>query len=119
MKVAITGASGFVGRHVLAALMQHDIEIVAILRFDKLFYLSFLEHCFYITRLNIGTMILDHFIWMEHIASDLISPLNFGRLRNLPSLNFCLSFFFLLQACRALRKVSQVPLTYFVLAGAR
>ena len=32
MKVAITGASGFVGRHVLAALMQNDNEIVAITR---------------------------------------------------------------------------------------
>lgn len=32
MRVALTGASGFVGRHVLAALMQHDIEILAVTR---------------------------------------------------------------------------------------
>jgi nucleoside-diphosphate-sugar epimerase len=32
MKVALTGASGFVGRYVLAALMQHDVEIVAVTR---------------------------------------------------------------------------------------
>ncbi len=32
MKVALTGASGFVGRYVLTALMQHDVEIVAITR---------------------------------------------------------------------------------------
>lgn len=32
MKVAVTGASGFVGRHVLAELRKHDVEIVAISR---------------------------------------------------------------------------------------
>ena len=32
MKVAVTGASGFVGRHVLAALLEHDVEIVAVTR---------------------------------------------------------------------------------------
>lgn len=32
MKVALTGASGFVGRHVLTALMQRDIEIVVVTR---------------------------------------------------------------------------------------
>lgn len=32
MKVALTGASGFLGRHVLTALMQHDVEVVAVTR---------------------------------------------------------------------------------------
>ena len=32
MKVAVTGASGFVGRHVLAELRKYDVEIVAISR---------------------------------------------------------------------------------------
>ncbi len=32
MKVAVTGASGFIGRHVLTALLQHDVEIVAVTR---------------------------------------------------------------------------------------
>ncbi|MEF8700036.1 MAG: NAD(P)-dependent oxidoreductase [Candidatus Accumulibacter sp. UW20] len=32
MRVAITGASGFVGRHVLNALSAHDLEIVAVTR---------------------------------------------------------------------------------------
>ena len=32
MKIALTGASGFVGRHVLTELMQQDVEIVAITR---------------------------------------------------------------------------------------
>ncbi len=32
MKIAVTGASGFVGRHVLTALLQHDVEVVAITR---------------------------------------------------------------------------------------
>lgn len=32
MRVAITGASGFVGRHVIAELAKRDIEIVAMLR---------------------------------------------------------------------------------------
>jgi dTDP-6-deoxy-L-talose 4-dehydrogenase (NAD+) len=34
MKVAVTGASGFIGRYVLKALNQYDIEIVAVTR-DK------------------------------------------------------------------------------------
>ena len=32
MKVAVTGASGFIGRHVLARLLQHELEIVAVTR---------------------------------------------------------------------------------------
>lgn len=32
MKVAVTGASGFIGRHVLTALLQHDVEVVAVTR---------------------------------------------------------------------------------------
>lgn len=32
MKVAVTGASGFIGRHVLSALLDFDVEIVAVTR---------------------------------------------------------------------------------------
>jgi len=32
MKIAVTGASGFIGRHVLAELSQHDVELVAVTR---------------------------------------------------------------------------------------
>lgn len=32
MKIAVTGASGFVGRHVLAALRTHEVDIVAVTR---------------------------------------------------------------------------------------
>jgi len=32
MKIAVTGASGFIGRYVLAELLQHAVEIVAITR---------------------------------------------------------------------------------------
>ncbi len=32
MKVAVTGASGFIGRHVLAELKKHSVEIVAVTR---------------------------------------------------------------------------------------
>lgn len=32
MKIAVTGASGFIGRHVLAALLEHDVEIIAVTR---------------------------------------------------------------------------------------
>lgn len=35
MKIAVTGASGFIGRHVLAELSQQDVEIVAITRDPK------------------------------------------------------------------------------------
>jgi len=32
MKIAVTGASGFVGRHVLAALRTHGVDVVAVTR---------------------------------------------------------------------------------------
>lgn len=32
MKVAVTGASGFIGRHVLAELSKHDVDLVAVTR---------------------------------------------------------------------------------------
>lgn len=32
LKIAVTGASGFIGRHVLAALLRHDVEIIAVTR---------------------------------------------------------------------------------------
>ncbi len=32
MKIAVTGASGFIGRHVLAELMRHQVEVVAVTR---------------------------------------------------------------------------------------
>lgn len=32
MKIAVTGASGFVGRHVLTALLEHQVEVVAVTR---------------------------------------------------------------------------------------
>ena len=32
MKVAVTGASGFVGKHVLGALLQRGVEVVAVTR---------------------------------------------------------------------------------------
>jgi nucleoside-diphosphate-sugar epimerase len=35
IKVAITGATGFVGRHVLTALAAHDIEVVATVRGER------------------------------------------------------------------------------------
>ena len=35
MKVAVTGASGFVGRHVLNALLEHKVEVYAITRDTK------------------------------------------------------------------------------------
>lgn len=32
MRIAVTGASGFVGRHVLSELLMHDVEIIAVTR---------------------------------------------------------------------------------------
>ena len=55
MKVAVTGASGFVGRHVLGALSQlHDVELVATSRFGP----------------NSGTAPRD----LRHVPLDLANP---------------------------------------------
>ena len=35
MKVAVTGASGFIGRHVLAELSRNQVEVVAVTRDAK------------------------------------------------------------------------------------
>lgn len=35
MKIAVTGASGFLGRHVLSALLLHDVEIIVVSREAK------------------------------------------------------------------------------------
>ena len=35
MKVAVTGASGFIGQHVLAELVKRNIEIIATSRTNK------------------------------------------------------------------------------------
>lgn len=32
MKIAVTGASGFIGRHVLASLLKHKLEVIAVTR---------------------------------------------------------------------------------------
>lgn len=32
MKIAVTGASGFIGRHVLSRLLEHEVEIIAVTR---------------------------------------------------------------------------------------
>ncbi|MBA0922450.1 MAG: NAD(P)-dependent oxidoreductase, partial [Nitrosospira sp.] len=32
MKISVTGASGFIGRHVLTELLEHEVEIVAVTR---------------------------------------------------------------------------------------
>jgi dTDP-6-deoxy-L-talose 4-dehydrogenase (NAD+) len=32
MKIAVTGAGGFIGRHVVSALLMHEVEVVAVVR---------------------------------------------------------------------------------------
>lgn len=32
MKISVTGASGFIGRHVLTELLEHEVEVVAVTR---------------------------------------------------------------------------------------
>ena len=32
MKVAVTGATGFIGRHVLSELVSHPVDVVAVVR---------------------------------------------------------------------------------------
>lgn len=59
MKVAVTGASGFVGRHVLAALQQHGVEIVAVTRDAA--KLSGLEGLAHIVEMDIARSDKDSF----------------------------------------------------------
>lgn len=51
MKIALSGTSGFVGHHVLAELMQHNVEIVAITRNAS--KLDHLKHMIHVLELDI------------------------------------------------------------------
>ena len=59
MKVAVTGASGFVGRHVLTALLEHGIEIVAVTR--DVARIAGLNESVCIVEMDIAHPVLDCF----------------------------------------------------------
>ena len=59
MKVAVTGASGFIGRHVLTELRKYDVDIVAITR-DRA-RLSGLDNSVQVVEMDIASPKLDSF----------------------------------------------------------
>lgn len=64
MKIAVTGASGFVGRHVLTVLLEHGIEIVAVTR--DVARLSGLNESICIVEMDIAHPTPDCFDQMGH-----------------------------------------------------
>ena len=83
MKVAVTGASGFIGRHVLAELSKHAIEVVAITRDAT--RLSGLSESMSIVEMDIARPSIDCFEQMG--CPDVLIHLAWEGLPNYKSLH--------------------------------
>jgi len=83
MKVAVTGASGFVGRHVLDALRMYDVEVVAVTR-NRL-RLSEIDPSIRIVEMDIGDY--DNNIFQQLGCPDVLIHLAWDGLPNYKSLN--------------------------------
>lgn len=83
MKVAVTGASGFIGRHVLAELSKHDVAIVAVTRDAA--RLSDLGASVHVVEMNIASPTPDYF---ERLGKpDVLIHLAWDGLPNYKSLH--------------------------------
>ncbi len=83
MKVAVTGASGFVGRHVLAELSKHDIDILAVTR--EAARLSDLGESVHVVEMNIDSPASDCY---ERLGNpDVVIHLAWDGLPNYKSLH--------------------------------
>ena len=83
MKVAVTGASGFIGRHVLTELLQHGVEIVAVTR--KASRLPGMSEAVRIVEMDISQPAIDFFEKMGR--PDVLIHLAWGGLPNYKSLH--------------------------------
>lgn len=82
MKIAVTGASGFIGRHVVSSLIKNGYEVVAVVRQKENF-----------ANFNIDCRIIEHDIGQEDNDAynklgqpDVLIHLAWGALTNLRSL---------------------------------
>lgn len=82
MKVAVTGASGFIGRHVLTNLLGHGVEIVAVTR--EATRLAGLSEAVRIVEMDIARSPSDSFEQMGH--PDVLIHLAWDGLPNYKSL---------------------------------
>jgi len=83
MKVAVTGASGFIGRHVLAELSKHDVGIVAVTRDAA--RLGDMGTSVHVVEMNIASTIWDCFERLD--KPDVLIHLAWDGLPNYNSLH--------------------------------
>nr|WP_314861104.1 NAD(P)-dependent oxidoreductase [uncultured Undibacterium sp.] len=83
LKVAVTGASGFVGRHVLNALIRYDLEIIAVTRDAK--HLVDYSESIQIIEMDIYNPIPDKF--QQICCADILMHLAWDGLPNYRSLH--------------------------------
>jgi dTDP-6-deoxy-L-talose 4-dehydrogenase (NAD+) len=80
MKIAVTGATGFIGRHVLAALHTTDVEIVAVVR-----HASVLDESVRTVLMDIAQP--DNNAWQQLGCPDVLIHLAWDGLPNYKSLH--------------------------------
>ncbi len=80
MKIAVTGATGFIGRHVLTALAQHDVEVICISRHAQDYFNLDISNADPNTYVQLGSPdVLIHLAWdglpnyhsLHHFESEL------------------------------------------------
>lgn len=83
MKIAVTGASGFIGQHVLTDLLEHEVEVVAVTRDAT--RLSGLSEAVRVVKMDIARPTLDCFEQMG--CPDVLIHLAWEGLPNYKSLH--------------------------------
>lgn len=83
MKIAVTGASGFIGRHVLTSLLKHQVDIIAVTRDAA--RLAGLSPCVRIMEMDIASPTVDCFEEMS--CPDILIHLAWDGLPNYKSLH--------------------------------
>lgn len=90
MKIAVTGATGFIGRHVINALAQHDVEVIRISRHAQDCFNLDIAHADSNTYAQLGYPdVLIHLAWdglpnyhsLHHFESEL--PKHYQFLKHL------------------------------------
>ncbi len=83
MKISVTGASGFIGRHVLTELLEHEVEVVAVTR--DVTRLAGLNKAIYVVEMDIAHPPPDCFEQMG--CPDILIHLAWDGLPNYRSLH--------------------------------